>query len=85
MTRDVMVNKGIVFGGPIKSTRYNVTLPLNTTIKELKSIVYKFTNLSHYEQKTILYRGADMDTGKTLAYYNVTDCSRIHIMTEYVI
>ncbi|MBW2995575.1 ubiquitin family protein [Candidatus Woesearchaeota archaeon] len=85
MKRNVVDKGALVLGGPIKSERYNVTLPANSTVKELKSVVFGFTGLAHFEQKKVVYKGQTMDPSNTLAYYNVTDGSRIHVLTEYVI
>jgi len=85
MKRDAKVTGPIMIGGPIKSDRYNVTMPSDSTVQELKSIVFQLTGLAHFEQKKIVYKSQTLDTQHTLEYYNVTDGSRIHIFTENVI
>ena len=85
MRRDAKVTGPIILGGPIKSDRYNVTMPSDSTVKELESIVFQLTGFAHSEQEKVIYKGQEMDSSKTLEYYNVTDGSRVHVLTEYVI
>jgi hypothetical protein len=85
MTRDISNQLAVIFAGPIKTQRFNVTANLNMSVKKLKGMVYDLTGLAYSEQKHIIYKGQEMDTAKKLYEYNVTDGSRIHVMTEGII
>jgi hypothetical protein len=81
MTRDQTKNLAFIFQGPIRSEKYNVTIRDDSTIRELENEVFKLTNLSHFEQKDLLFKGIKLEGRKTLQFYNITDGSKIHVFT----
>ena len=84
LQRDIVENGGVVFGGPVKTVqKFSLTMPADSSIRELKNMIYKKTNISFSKQR-LVHKGVEVDKlSRTLDSYNITDGSRIHVLGEY--